>query len=329
MSKTPSFKSQMGPVIDRYLSLRQSLGRQCTSERYIFRYLDRFLAVAGGDLDQTTFTMWCNAQGHVSSGVRRSRMRVVRNLCLYRRRTEPACFVPDSVLFPGLHQPVRPHIFTEKEIGRLLKTAAKLPPTGGSPLRPQVYRLAIVLLYTAGLRRRELLRLTIGDYDPREHTLSIRASKFHKSRLLPLSPDASREVDSFLAARRGHGHALRPDLPMLCNDHVSGGRAYSGGGIGQGMRALLRMARIRTSAGRTPRVHDFRHCFAVHALLRWYRSGADTQAKLPFLAAYMGHVSVISTEYYLSLVPELAECASERFAQRCGGLVSATSGDES
>ena len=66
----------------------------------------------------------------------------------------------------------------------------------------------------------------------------------------------------------------------------------------------------------------------MHALLRWYRSGADVQSKLPFLAAYMGHVSVVSTEYYLSLVPQLAECASERFARHCGGLVSALSGDE-
>ncbi len=327
MSKT-SFQSQLGPVIDRYVSLRQALGRQCTSERYVFRHLDRFLTAGGGDLDNAKFAAWCDAQRHVSSGVRAWRMRVVRNLCLYRRRTEPACFVPDHTLFPAPHRPVRPHIFTEDEIGRLLQSAAELSPTGGSPLRPQVYRLAVVLLYTAGLRRRELLRLTVGDYHPGEHSLLVRASKFHKSRLLPLSVDASREVDSYLDARRRHGPVLRSDLPLLCNQYVSGGRAYSGGGIGEGLRALLRSACIRTSAGRTPRVHDLRHTFAVHALLRWYRSGADVQSKLPFLAAYMGHVSVVSTEYYLSLVPQLAECASERFARHCGGLVSALSGDE-
>jgi hypothetical protein len=73
-------------------------------------------------------------------------------------------------------------------------------------LRRETFRLAIVLLYTSGLRRGELVRLTVGDYDPHEQTLLIRASKFHKSRRLPLSrselapPDGAAPSDA--AARR-------------------------------------------------------------------------------------------------------------------------------
>jgi integrase/recombinase XerD len=87
------------------------------------------------------------------------------------------------------------------------------------------------------------------------------------------------------------------------------------------MRPLLRAAHIKTQTGRLPRVHDFRHTFAVEALLRWYRAGADVNAKLPLLATYMGHVSIVSTEYYLQFVEPLATLTSERFARHCGALV--------
>ena len=87
------------------------------------------------------------------------------------------------------------------------------------------------------------------------------------------------------------------------------------------MRALFRRADIRTATGHLPRTHDFRHAFAVNALLRWYRAGLDVQAKLPFLAVYMGHVSVVSTAHYLQFVEPLATAASARFADHCGDLV--------
>jgi integrase/recombinase XerD len=326
MSRRRAFHSVVGPAIKRHLALKEALGRQYDGERRVLEYIDQFLTTVGADLTAETFAAWCRTQEHLSSGVRRYRMRVVRNLCLYRRRTEPSCFVPDQAQFPPLHQPVRPHIFTEEEIARLLEAASGLQPTSGSPLRSQVYRLAIVLLYTAGLRRRELVRLTVGDYDRGEGTLLIRASKFHKSRLVPLSATAAREVDVFLEARRRCGFTLASETPLLWNRY-EGGRAYCGGGIAGGIRALLRTAGVRTARGRLPRIHDIRHAFAVRALARWYQTGGDVQAKLPFLAAYMGHVSIVSTQRYLSLVDALADSASDRFARRCGPLISPSPGE--
>jgi integrase len=84
---------------------------------------------------------------------------------------------------------------------------------------------------------------------------------------------------------------------------------------------LLLVADIRRKDGSVPRVHDFRFTFAVHALLRWYRAGIDVQNKLPMLAAYMGHVSIVSTEYYLPFVPELKIEASNHFCKRFGASV--------
>jgi len=314
-----TFGSVVASTISSYLTLKRALGRQYAAEERVLAHLDQFLAARRADLTAETFAEWCLTLQHLASGNRRSRMRDVRNWCLYRRRREPGCFVPDQRLFPPVHQVVRPHIFTDGEVAQLLAAARRLTRTSNSPLCPENMRLAIVLLYTAGLRRRELTRLIVADYDSRERTLTIRASKFHKSRLVPVSADAAREIDRLLEIRRQQRLLPGADSPLLW--HRS--RGYSGGGFGSAMRALFRQAGIRTSTGHVPRTHDFRHGFAVTALLRWYRAGIDVQTKLPFLAVYMGHVSIVSTAYYLQFVEPLAAAASARFADHYGALITA------
>jgi integrase/recombinase XerD len=199
--------------------------------------------------------------------------------------------------------------------------APEYPPRANSPIRAQVARLAIVLLYTAGLRRGELLRLTLGDVDREHGTLRIRESKFHKSRTVPLSASARTELDAYLRQRHAPRLSDAPSAPLLCNTN-GGQRAYTGTGISEPIKQLYDVAGVRGRDGRRPRIHDFRHSFAVQALLRWYREGADVQSKLPHLAMYMGHVSIVSTAYYLKLVPEVAEMASARFEAHYGHLIS-------
>jgi integrase len=212
--------------------------------------------------------------------------------------------------------------FTEAEVLRLLDLVAALPPAPTSPLRRENLHLAIVILYTTGLRLGELVRLILRDHDHHERTLLIRDSKFHKSRLVPLSSDAAREIDQYLVVRQTRQLAISPDSALLWH-RTRRGTGYTGAGLSHAIRPLLRAARIRTETGRVPRLHDFRHTFAVQALLRWYRAGADVNAKLPLLATFMGHVSIVSTEYYLQFNGPLATLASERFARQCGALVSA------
>jgi integrase len=320
MSDTLPFVSIFGSAITRYLALKEALGRRYATERAILKLLDGCFADRLEDLDPESFARWCRSQNHLTSGVRRYRMHIVRNFCLYRRRTEPACYVPDVALFPPRHQAVAPYIFTAAEIGRLLRAADALESTPRLPLRRESFRLALVLFYTTGLRRGELLRLLLGDYTSEEGSLLIRESKFHKSRLLPLSPDGAHEVEAYLRARRSQGLPVSKDLPLLRSPYGDG-KAYSENGLRTGINLLLTTVGIRTRAGRLPRVHDFRHTFAVHALMRWYRAGADVQAKLPFLATYMGHVSIVSTAYYLHFVDQLAGLASHRFAEQYAALV--------
>jgi integrase len=193
-----------------------------------------------------------------------------------------------------------------------------------SPLRGSATRLAIILLYTTGLRRGELLRLSAQDYDASTRTLLIRSSKFHKSRLLPLASDVAAEISRFLVLRATIRPPLSDDAPLIWNPYC-GGRAYCAVQLRKNLSILLNLAGIQKPDGRRPRIHDFRFSFAVNALVRWYRNGADVQSKLPFLAAYLGHVSIMSTYYYLRFVEPLRTVANRRFAASYAGLVTSVS----
>ncbi len=326
MRPLDQFTSALGPVIARYVAHKQALGRRFDTQRCLLVQFDRFLCVLHAtDLTAESFSAWCSSIEHLTPNGRRMRMLIVRQFCLYRRRSEPDCIVPDPSQFPRPQPRHLPHVFSENEIARLLRAAGTLHRWGASPLYRQVVRLALVLLYTSGLRRGEIVRLTLADYDAIEHCLLVRDSKFYKSRMVPLSRDAVDEIERYLVDRRHHAFPCGADAPLLLHRHGSGFIAYSGNGVRVLMRHLFQTAGVRTAAGRPPRVHDLRFTFAFHALLRWYRTGADVQARLPALATYMGHRSILSTQYYLPVLDAVAQEASDKFEQHCAGFLAAAS----
>jgi integrase/recombinase XerD len=325
MSAPVVFASVLGSLIRRYLDLKRALGQRADSLQYVLAQLDRFLAsYNANDLNQETFAAWCLSIAHLATNTRRQWLRVVYQLCLFRRRYAPGCFVPDPSQFPPLQPWPLPYIFSEGEIIRLLLATQALKPHAPSPLHCPVARLAVTLLYTAGLRRGELARLTLSDYDTTRHVLLIRETKFYKSRLVPLSADAQVEIDRYLEQRLRPGFPKGADAPLLLHHHgdLIG---YTGTGLGNLVRKVIRTAAIRAGAGRAPRVHDLRFTFAVHALLRWYRAGVDVQARLPALSTYMGHSSLVSTQHYLVFFDAIAQAASERFDAHCAEFLSALS----
>jgi len=322
MDRTAS-RTAIDSSIDSFLVHQRTLGRDYKTEEHILLGLRRFLLNDhdGFDLDQGVFDRWSNQQNGLCANTRRSRQLVVRKLCLYRQRTHPDCFVPDPLYF-ARPQPYRQPVLIEPEqVASLLMQASTLSPTTNSPLRGPVLRMAIVLLYTAGLRRGELVHLTLDDVDANEGVLRVRESKFHKSRLVPLSASARLELRRYMRVRDQHDAPQCAGSALLCNHHSQCWRHYTGAGLGQGIGRLLDAADVHDAHGRRPRVHDFRHSFAVQALVRLYRRNADVQSALPHLALYMGHVSIVSTAYYLHFIPTLAALASEKFESLCGDVL--------
>jgi integrase/recombinase XerD len=258
---TPVFSSRLAPVFTRYVDLKRALGRRFDLPSRTLQGLDRFLCDQKPkypDLNAAAFQAWCHTHEHVTSGVRRVRMLEVCAFCLYRRRTEPQCFVPDPNSFPPYHQRLKPYIFSEAEVAGLLRAASGLKRNPLSPLRPEAIHLAIVLLFTTGIRRGELLNLTIGDYNRRQSTLHIRETKFYKTRLLPINSGIADEIDRYLRIRSQWKLSVSPDMALIWNPSWGGG-AYSGTSLRRSLQPLLQKCGIVTAKGKPPRIHDLRH----------------------------------------------------------------------
>ena len=245
-------------------------------------------------------------------------LRFTTSACIDAERNHIAsCRTPAA--FPAYHQRLRPYIFSESEVARLLNAAADLKSNPSTPLRPEVTRLAIVLLFTTGIRRGELLKLTKATTTGRSRPC-IFGRRSSTSRACFRSKPASRMRSSSICVPD-------PAEATLPRTHRSSGMPPAGAGPTPAPACTLPTApatavRHRRHERQVPRIQDFRHCFAVNALLRWYRMGADVEAKLPLLATYLGHGSAVSTHHYLHFIEPIRTAASERFAKRYGNCLS-------
>jgi site-specific recombinase XerD len=217
--------------------------------------------------------------------------------------------------------PVRapPYIYSRDELRRLLDPMnVEISRRGAVQLDAATFRTLLLLLYGAGLRFSEATRLTLADVDPAENVLTIRATKFYKSRLVPIGPQLATALANYTPLRRRGGLAQDETSFLVANRD---GTRLASSTVQAAFDALRRIARVHGTAGgrQIPRLHDLRHSFAVHSLTAWYRQGADVQRLLPVLSSYLGHSDLEGTKVYLSMTPELLQQAALRFARYAGG----------
>ena len=189
----------------------------------------------------------------------------------------------------------------------------RYPPTARE-LRPWTYHCLFGLLSVTGLRLGEARNLELQDVDLEAAVLTIRGAKFGKSRLIPIHASTRRVLADYLARRHRRWAARAVSSYVFVSNW---GNRLDGGEIHRTFYALSRQIGLRGPSDRHgPRLHDLRHRFAAMTLLRWYRSGEDVERQLPFLSAYLGHVHVSDTFWYLSAWPELMREAMSRL-ERC------------
>jgi integrase len=221
-------------------------------------------------------------------------------------------------LLPFHPKRARPYLYSDEEIYSLLQAALKMPSHhAGGKLRPWVYHCLFGLLSVAGLRLGEAQNLELRDVDLKAAVLTIRGTKFGKSRLVPLHSSTCTVLAKYIARRQRHwaGRAVSSYLFVS-----SMGNRLDAGDIHRTFYALSRKVGLRgPSASRGPRLHDMRHRFATNTLVQWYRSGQDPERRLPLLSTYLGHVHVSDTQWYLESSPELMREAMQRLQQSWEG----------
>lgn len=315
-----------GPLftqIRSYLELQQSLGRKFEPQRYVLHKFDRFLqeknvlsasAVTVALVKEWLDTLTC------SSYSRNRYAQMVRRFFdhLVSRNSLSSNALTTLQNECRIVRIFRPFIFSHEQVAAILDKAQKLPKTSFAPFKGPTCYTFFALLYALGLRHGEARRLRIRDLDLPRQVVFIDRTKFYKSRYVPFGPKVGRCLQRFLEVRRSILSPLQPDDPLFVTlwrqpiDHHFFQDAFHG---------ILRELGIVGGAGEgTPRLHDLRHSFAVHRLLRWYGEGVDVQSRLPLLSVFLGHLNPTSTEVYLTITTELLEEANVRFHRHFGSI---------
>ena len=250
--------------------------------------------------------------GHGDRATLARRLKMLRPFTAWLRQFDPATEVPDEAVFGRLPGRMTPHVYREPEIVELLAAARKLGPVRG--LRPAVMETLFGLVACTGLRISEALGLLDADVDLSAGVLTIRQSKFGKTRLVPLHPSAVEALARYRALRSRHVRTT-PELPFFVasRGQLLGQRV----GDGQVHRVFGDLRRqlgwVDRGSHGTPRIHDLRHSFAVRRLVLWHEQGDDINQRMLALSTYLGHVKVSSTYWYLTGVPELMGLLGQAF----------------
>jgi len=307
----------LNQAVDDYLALRRSLGFKLREYGDCLHEFVSFLEKNGSRRVTNKLAVEYATQHQDEKPVSCSRrLGIIRGFARYRVGADPRTEIPPRGLLRFRSQRARPYLYSKNEIRRLLEAALKMKTH--YELQRYTYCCLFGLLAVTGLRVGEAIRLQPQDVDLPLGVLTVRGSKFGKSRLVPLHPSTQAVLQDY-AKRRDQFLAGRPVSYFLMTGQ---GKRLQKQCLGKIFRALSRQIGIRKPGVRYgPRLHDFRHRFAIETLLRWYRNGEQVTRRMPVLSTYLGHGNVSDTYWYLGSTPELIAAASKLIEIRWKGVV--------
>ncbi|MGP8055256.1 MAG: tyrosine-type recombinase/integrase [Limisphaerales bacterium] len=306
----------LNQAVEDYLALRRSLGFKlreygiCLHEFVAFLDKNR-----SAHLTNKLAVEYATQRQHEKPISWSRRLGIIRGFATYRIGADPRTEIPPVGLLRFRSKRACPYVYSQAEIRQLLEAALKIE----SPheLQPQTYYCLFGLLAVSGLRVGEAINLQTQDVDWSQGVLTIRGTKFGKSRLVPLHP-STRTVLLDYAKCRDAIYAQCPGSYFFVTSH---GTKLEKTNLSRIFRELSRQIGIRTLGVRNgPRLHDFRHRFAIETLLGWYRRGEEISRRMPVLSTYLGHVNVSGTYWYLSNTPGLMAAASHLLESRWKGV---------
>lgn len=298
-----------------YVALRRALGFTMRPEERVLRELvDVLEPQPKSALSHVTVT-WAARTG--GPGTQARRLSIARQFLTYVQALDDGVTVPGPGLLPRVRRSP-PRLLSAHDVIRLMDAARQLGPRDA--LRPHTVTAYIGLLASCGLRAHEAIRLTLEDValaatPPR---LTIRQTKFRKSRLVPIHATTAAALSTYAARRQQLGYDGLCDAFFVSergtplNYHV----------IARTFVMLVRRLGLRGPAGEPGvSLHHLRHSFAVARLAAWAQAGDDVRARIPALAVYLGHARPQDTYWYLTAAPEVLRPAADRFEAFVAGSV--------
>ncbi len=306
--------SPVAKAVEEYLALRRALGFELRRSAAMLRSFARYLEQQGALHVSTELALrWAKQPTAAQPAHWASRLGAVRRFAQYLSASDPRTEIPPVGLLPFRYRRKPPYLYSDGEVRALVSAASRIAsPTG---LRAATYSTLIGLLAVSGLRISEAIGLDDRDVDLAGGLLTIRRSKFGKSRLVPLHRSTTRALRRYARVRD------RIHRAKACDSFFVGesGRRLTQWTVRWTFNKLSRATGLREASDRRgPRLHDFRHRMAVKTLVQWYRRGIDVERRLPVLSTYLGHGHVTDTYWYLTAVPELLRLAAERLEARSG-----------
>jgi integrase/recombinase XerD len=306
-------------VINDYVILQRSLGMRFESASRLLRQFSGSMGdICIGEVNPQAVAAFLQGTGPLSAtwALKHSVLSGLYRFAIGRSYVSSS---PLPTNLPKLPQQQTPYVYSADELRRLIEATSILH-VAHSRLQAPMYRTLLMLLYGSGLRIGEALGLSLRDVDLVERIVTVRKTKFFKTRLVPVGPKLAHESAAHITRRHQLSMPAGEDSAVFT---TRTGRGWPYQHVITLFQHMRRAPHIDRPAGelRPPRLHDLRHTAAVHRVLAWYRSGKDVQRLLPQLATYLGHADIRSTQRYLQMTPELLEEASRRFAQysQCGG----------
>ncbi len=306
--------SPLATALADYLTIRRRLGFKLGRPGQLLGDFVAYLDEQGATTVTTELAMaWARrpATGHPSWWG--ARLSAVRVFARYLQTIDPATEVPPANVLPARSQRATPFLYSASDVDALMAAARKF----NSEYRALTYTTLIGLLAATGMRVGEAIRLNLDDIDWSEGSLTIRQSKFGKSREVVLHPTTVQALRAY--ARRRQQLRPRPRTPSFLVSMVGTRLIYQN--VHFTFHELVALAGIGPRSPRCrPRPHDLRHTFAINTLLAWYREGLDVPSRMHLLSTYLGHLDPADTYWYLSATPELLGLAGQRLEQTLGEL---------
>jgi integrase/recombinase XerD len=306
----------IGRLMEEHLKLRDSIGKVSNADLTYLHQFDQFLHRNYPKLkvpNRHVTLRFLGSKPELSPWGRRNTLIAIRQFCRFLNQRGIRCYVPDKTMMPKLRYEPRYFALTEADIVRFMNEARRV--RKNRPFVGETYAVVIGLLWSTGMRRKEVVGLNHSDVDFKNRTILIRMTKFRKTRMIPMDSSVAHALERYLLLKEQLKYTTAPDQPFFIG--LSGLRVR-GGNLNHTFRRIVRRLGLCKESGQTPVLHDLRHNFATRTLNRFY-SDTETfppQSYLPTLATYLGHTDMTYSQYYLHPDFDLLQRASGLLEKR-------------